>query len=166
MELTKNKKTELKEASIMEDTDNKENQPSNRISVTISTQASFNSLKPKPAKITKSVKDSVDVNGGIEKIVALINYFRLLYKMYEKIQMAIKEIYDSEIKTELNGLLEHITREINDNLSKHIASTHTKTNSFNLNAKFWGEFSQSERWQMYVYVIDRYEEKYSSLRRE
>ncbi len=142
MELTKNKRNEPKEPSVLEDTDNKENQPSNRISLTISTQASFNSLKPKPAKIAKSVRDS-EANGGIEKIVALINYFRLLYKMYEKIQMALKEVYDCEVRAELMGLLEHITREINDNLGRHIASTHSKTNSFNLNGKFWSEFSQS-----------------------
>lgn len=45
---------------------------------------------------------------GIEKIVTLINYFRLLYKISEKIEHACQEVLDAEIKTELfnlNGLV-------------------------------------------------------------
>lgn len=46
-------------------------------------------------KTTSAKEEGNRLQNGIEKIVSLINYFRLLYKITEKINQASQEIFDA-----------------------------------------------------------------------
>jgi hypothetical protein len=104
-----------KEASC----DNKENMPSNRVSVSVSTLPSMNSINPKEASKKEQTKEDNRLKTGIEKIVTLINYFRLLYKISEKIEHASKEVLDTEIKTELSRLNSLVVGDLKRNFEMH-----------------------------------------------
>ena len=45
----------------------------------------------------------------------------------------------------------------------HSRCLNTKENIFNFSTDFWIEFCESERWQMYDFVIKKYKNKYANI---
>ena len=48
-------------------------------------------------------------------------------------------------------------------MKKHMMSINDKSNQFDLSSTQWIQFAISERWQMYEFVINRYQTKYSNV---
>ena len=48
-------------------------------------------------------------------------------------------------------------------MKKHVMSINDKSNQFDLSSSQWIQFATSERWQMYEFVINRYQTKYSNV---
>ena len=48
-------------------------------------------------------------------------------------------------------------------MRKHKMSINDKSNQFDLCSSQWIQFATSERWQMYEFVINRYQTKYSTI---
>jgi hypothetical protein len=63
---------------------------------------------------------------GIEKIVSLINYFRLLFKIAEKVGQAGQEVFDSDIKLELSKLNSTVLKDLRQNIEMHLEILETK----------------------------------------
>ena len=48
-------------------------------------------------------------------------------------------------------------------MKKHLTCISDKSNQFGLNSSQWIHFATSERWQMYEFVINRYQTKYAHI---
>lgn len=91
-------------------------------------------------------------------MICLINYFRFIYKVYEKASSIELSGFESIKRT--HGLLVARIAEV---FRKHLASVKDRSNQFELDSLEWINFATSERWAMYEFVIGKYSSKYKNI---
>lgn len=69
--------------------------------------------------------------------MSLINYFRLLFKIIEKVEQAAKDVLDTEIRGHLTQLHVILVNDLRRNFQIHLDSLASGNNLFSLNARFW-----------------------------
>jgi hypothetical protein len=93
----------------------------------------------------------------------LINYFRFLYRLLDKINITASEVSQTSIKGQLEKISRALTDRVVEIFKKHMTSVSDRSNQFSLRSHQWITFAYSEKWQMYEFVIGKYKEKYNGL---
>ena len=97
---------------------------------------------------------------GSNRIVCLMNYFRLLYLIRQRVIVTLSAAEEEEV-TRLEKVQAAIERELVGVFGMHLEAASTGKNVFKMEESFWGQLKEGKQWKRYCFVIDQYNSKYS-----